>query len=628
MKKFLLPVFLAFLLPWNTIGNTLQDSTYLVLTSVNESDPYYAAALQVAAYRNAQIVHFHPDSLDELLPVLVNLEPRYAAIVIKPTELEINFIRKFLMMSTSLDGDPFTDFSYGYITGATAADALAFVNRIIQAEADGIQDYPLNIGGYAASSLNFVFTGANDFMKYLDPPLVSSIYMETNNSGSGRNFFLNNTQYMLGNKLLDIGYNGDPHMLWLFEGGNMNPDPPVWLYDPAKIEDPAYARMGLTSFDISTLYLYPAVAFNGACHAGEPKKVMVESDIAATFGNTNGLIQFYTMSDTFSYCLSILNTGITGYFAPCGANNANDQGEEIYQAFLFHEPLGDIHKRSMDGVVMGFLGNKPKLKIYQWGGSTSGCDVLASGTFNPAQWSGACYMLGGKANRIYFGDPLYHPFKKHHSDSLSITTTITDSISPDSLHIHLEYHKPDASVAYFPVWDKFHFSDTRIYTPVELPDYVADITSCSVISASGPYHIYIYALEHFAGKTILHLEIDIPDDMYDKIDFSMSFCITFTNTGLEEIHSGRQAVLTDLNCYPNPARDLVEFSFRLAEPLSLSVTLADAGGRPVWQGLPEKLEPGLHKKQLQISVIPDSGQYFLILNAGKQSFTRKISIVR
>ncbi len=628
MKKFLLPAFLASLFAWNTYGNPLQDSTYLVLTSVTESDPYFAAALQVATYRNAQIVHFDPDNLDGLLAILITLEPRYAAVVVKPTELEINFIRKFLMMSTSLDSDPFTDFSYGYITGATAADALAFVNRIIQAEADGIQDYPLNIGGYAASSLNFVFTGTNDFMRYLDPPVATSIYMETDDSGSGRNFFLNNTQYMLGNKLLDIGYNGDPHMLWLFEGGNMNPNPPVWLYDPAKIEDPAYARMGLTSYDISTLYLYPAVAFNGACHAGEPKKVMVESDIAATFGNTNGMIQFYTMSDTFSYCLSILNTGITGYFAPCGANNANDQSEEIYNAFLFHEPLGDIHKRSMDGVVMGFLGNKPNLKIYQWGGSTSGCDVLASGTFNPSQWSGACYMLGGKANRIYFGDPLYHPFKKHHSDSLSITTTSTDSISPDTLHIHLEYHKPDAAVAYFPVWDKFHHGDTRIYAAVELPSYVAEVSSCNVMNASGPYHIYIYALEHFAGKTFLHLEIDIPDDMYDQIDFSISFSITHTNTGMEDIQGVRQALLDNLRCYPNPACDQIGFSFRLAEPVTLSVKLADAGGRLIWQGLPDKLGPGLHEKHLQTSEFPASGQYFLILDAGRQSFTRKINVIK
>ena len=141
------------------------------------------------------------------------------------------------------------------------------------------------------------------------------------------------------------------------------------------------------------------------------------------------------MSDTFSFCLSILKTGITGYFAPCGANNANDQGEDVYNAFLYNEPLGDIHKRSNDGVVMGCLGNRPNLSIYQPGSSTWANDILSSGTFNPDDWSGAAGMLGGKANRIYFGDPLYNPYKFDHSDSLNITKTVIDSVKPSSFDI-------------------------------------------------------------------------------------------------------------------------------------------------------------------------------------------------
>ena len=39
---------------------------------------------------------------------------------------------------------------------------------------------------------------------------------------------------MLDNKLLDIGHNGDPHMLWLFEDGNTNPNPPLWNYDSTR----------------------------------------------------------------------------------------------------------------------------------------------------------------------------------------------------------------------------------------------------------------------------------------------------------------------------------------------------------------------------------------------------------
>jgi len=401
LKKITLFLFFAVILIQDIF---CQSSGYVVLTNISDtSDAWYEPVRALRNYRNAQVEQFSMQDLNSLQSNLAAIQPRYVAIVLKPGDIDINFVRKFLMLSTRMDNDPFSDFSYGFITGASAQDALNFVNRIITAETNHIEDFPLNIGGYAASSLNFVYPGAGDFTTLLNPSAANIIYLETNDNNSGHDFFVQNSQYLENCKVLDVGHNGDPHMLWLFEGGNTNPNPPVWAYDSAKIENPAYARAGLTSYDIASLNLYPAVAFNGACHSGEPKRVMIEGDIAATFGETNGYTQFYNMSDTFSFALSMLKAGLTGYFAPCGANNANDQGEDYYNAFLYNEPLGDIHKRSVDGVVMGFLGNVPNLKIYLQDEYFYGCDVLSSGSFDPSQWSGACYMLGGKANRIYFG---------------------------------------------------------------------------------------------------------------------------------------------------------------------------------------------------------------------------------
>ncbi|MBI5218472.1 MAG: T9SS type A sorting domain-containing protein [Bacteroidia bacterium] len=559
-------------------ANAQTSGTYVILTSVSDTtDAYYQAVQALSDYRSAQVIQFDPANVNAILPVLINVAPRYVAVVVKPIELHINFIRQFLMMSANLDDDPFSDFSYGFITGATAQDALVFVNNIIYAESQNIQNYPLNIGGYAASSINFVYTSTGDYMKFLNPPSYSNIYMETSDSGSGLNFFLSNTNYMLNKKILDIGHNGDPHMLWLFEGGNTNPNPPVWNFDSTKIEDTAYARVGLTSYDISALNLYPAVAFNGACHSGEPKTVMVEGDIAATFGETNGYTEFYTMSDTFSFALSILKTGITGYFAPCGANNANDQGEDVYNAFLYHEPLGDIHKRSNDGVVMGFLGNRPNLKLYTHGEYGYGCDVLSSGSFNPNDWSGACYMLGGKANRIYFGDPLFDPYASNHSDSLNITKTVIDSVTPATLNINLSFKKPDAYDTYFPVWEKFHYGNTRIYAPVELPGFCGDVTDFEVISASGAYDLVIHAVEHFDGKTILHIEVDIPNDMYSAINYTMKFRITFINTGTAHL----QNTIQNIKVYPNPSKNFIMFQFSNPGNKNHTLTIYDAKGQIV-----------------------------------------------
>jgi hypothetical protein len=602
-----------------------KSTTYIILTTVTPSDPYYNAVQALSTYRSAQVIHFSVDSITDLIPTLTALAPRYVAVILKPMELNINFVRKFLVMSTNLDSDPFSDFSYGYITGATAQDALNFVNKIIYADTHAIQNYPLNVGGYAASSLNFVYEGAGNFMTYLNPPVYSSIYLETNDSGTGHDFFMANTSYMLNNKVLDIGYNGDPHMLWLFEGGNSTPNPPVWNYDSTKIEDTAYARTGLSSFDIATLNLYPAVAFNGACHSGEPKRVMVEGDIAATFGDTQGLTKFYTLSDTFSFCLSILKTGITGYFAPCGANNANDQAEEVYNAFLYNEPLGDVQKRTIDGVVMGCLGNRPNLKIYQEGGSSYTDDILSSGTFNVAQWPSAGSMLGGKANRIYFGDPLFDPFKFDHSDSLNITKTAIDSITATTFDINLTYNKPDASVAYFPVWDKFHFSDTRIYIPVELPAFCGDVTHFAVIDSSGAYHMVIHALEHFDGKNILHIEVDIPDDMYAAIHYNIRFRITYSPSGISD---NADPLVSQFDVFPNPASENINFRFCLDKRSDVTLGLYDMTGRLVMKIGDGFREAGVHEMKMTKDDDLTDGIYFVTLQSGILKSTRKLILLK
>ena len=514
--------------PSDVMRAPVDSPRYIILTSVDENDPYYDAVQALKDYRKGQVVKFDPTNVDAILPTLKDLQPRYVVVVVKPLEMYINFVRDFMMMSTNLDEDPFSDFSYGFITGATAQDALNFVNNIKRAEQEGIQDYPLNMSGWVASSRNIVKSGNSEsgwgFETDLNRDRYQQIDMETNDTGAGRDFFQANKGVLSNNKVLDIGHNGDPHMLWLFDGGNFDPNPPLWDFDASKIEDPAYARVGLTSENISTLDLYPAVAFNGACHSGELKTVLVEGDIAATFGDAGTTARFYTMSDKFSFGLSILKTNLTGYFAPVGANNANDDGEDFFNAFLYNEPLGDIHKRSNDGVVMGFMGNRPNLRLVQEGDNTYESDILKSGDFDPKDWMGAYWMLGGKANRVYYGDPLFDPFKKDHTSTLNLTTWTMDAVNGSVLKIDLNFAKEAGFVP--GTWDKFHESGARIYAAIELPQAYENVTGFSVVSSSGSYDRVIEVVERFDGKTLLHVEIDVPNSMYGAIDYDITFQIT------------------------------------------------------------------------------------------------------
>ncbi|MEA3447166.1 MAG: hypothetical protein U9Q98_01790 [Bacteroidota bacterium] len=126
-----------------------QTDNYLVLCSTQEpTSHYYEAGVTLSDYRNAEIQFFNPGQPENLLPLLSSIEPRYVALVMQPLEIDVNFVRAFLMISTHIDTDPFSDFSYGFTTGATGQDAVDFVNTIIQAETEHIEDFPLNVGGY------------------------------------------------------------------------------------------------------------------------------------------------------------------------------------------------------------------------------------------------------------------------------------------------------------------------------------------------------------------------------------------------------------------------------------------------------------------------------------------------
>ncbi len=147
------------------------QSNYLILTTIADTnDLYYEAAKTLKNYRNGNILIFNTNNLPQLQLQLTQIKPRYVALVMQPQEIDINFVRKFLMLSTYIDTDPFSDFSYGFITGATGQDALNFVHNLIMSETNHIELFPLHIGGYAASSLNFIYNSVGSFLQYLNPP--------------------------------------------------------------------------------------------------------------------------------------------------------------------------------------------------------------------------------------------------------------------------------------------------------------------------------------------------------------------------------------------------------------------------------------------------------------------------
>ena len=108
-------------------NNAKADSDYLVVSFVSAESEYSEAARLLAERHDAQTVYSSLYKFDELKEKLLELQPQTVAFIVKPEDLQVNFVEQILVLSTQMDFDPFVDFSYGFITGR---DAKAAVNLV------------------------------------------------------------------------------------------------------------------------------------------------------------------------------------------------------------------------------------------------------------------------------------------------------------------------------------------------------------------------------------------------------------------------------------------------------------------------------------------------------------------
>ena len=101
-----------------------------------------------------------------------------------------------------------------------------------------------------------------------------------------------------------------------------------------------------------------------------------------------------------------------------------------------------------------------------------------------------------------------------------------------------------------------------------------------MVDSSGPYSMVIHVVEHFFGKTILHIEVDIPNDMYDPIVYDITFRINCTLAGTE----GEQALpLQTVKVFPNPSGSYTTFVFSNPEQKPHTLSIMNLQGQTVYK---------------------------------------------
>ena len=439
-----------------------SGSSYVILTNLSNSDLYFKAVELLQKFRSAVIIHFDPNYLDKVIDPLKRIQPMFVAIVVKPDTLDLNFAYDILEMSFKLDEDPFTDFVYGFITGATPEDAEHFVETIIRAE-EHKDEFPKKIIAFGPNNV-------------CQPEGICSCdwFSEwkcnvfTHRSGSFPNKYLGD----LTNKGI---------ILFWGHGSHLGIDG------------------GLKYNQIQKLDLYPAVIFAGPCFSAVTKK---SYDTCKCCGNT--IAQSNRLKE--SLALTFIAKGITGYFGAVHTNRCLSAAQEMEYALIAGKPLGFVTKHTYDKLVMAKNGVRPEFPRLRVGEQ-------------PPDENAVDFQIHRAASRILLGDPAYQPFQGVVQPPVATSTRLKQ----DNIEIVAEI--VDTSLRCMFV-DVFHTDlctcgteNDMMYITVELPSNVGRIKENPQAlfsrSLKNKYTLH-WSEENWLGKRLLHIQLDFHHDYLKK----------------------------------------------------------------------------------------------------------------
>ncbi len=368
---------------------------YVVATHVAPDDPYYKAAERIAGHRKAPIIAFNPSDLDPLMAEIARLNAGYVCVIVKPDVVDTNFVRRFLMASTSIDPDPFQDFSFGYVTGEDAGAALRFVENMMRAEKEGLPRRVLR--SFVTSACSAAKDNGPSWLRKAGYS-VDSLGFGYEDRSAAEKFVKSRLADLQGRGLIHMTGCGDPERIWLFSDSRNCDASKHWKFDPAKVgRNPDGGMFWIDAAMIRGLNLYPAVLTSGTCHCGSLDRVFVEGDIVSTFG-TSDKVERYGIPKGRSLGLAYISAGVTAAILPVGPNHGWRVSVEVLRMFQTGAPLGDVVKRSSDELVLAY-GGKIALGLYGDDGEEADRGIHE-------------IMRGGAANRVLYGDPAFAPFAK------------------------------------------------------------------------------------------------------------------------------------------------------------------------------------------------------------------------
>ncbi len=476
-------------------------ASYVVAVEDGAGDGWQDVGKKLADHRKAKLVRFKLDDLKALVPQLRDAKARYLALVMRPQSLDANVTRELVPLLTGIDEDPFVDVAFGVITGATASDALKFVNNIIRAEKEGVPGR--GVGLHAAGVDKCMELGEADSI--YGSPGRAFPYREHYVYGKDpnwKNWWQERRDHLKGNGLIDLGSCGDSQGIWLFPAERNMQREKHWKYDPNKVGDDPKGEMPRLTPEIifggkDGPDVFPAVVVNGSCHSAVTCRTVVEADIVSTFGDTEGKVIFHEIAPEQSFPLAAIAHGATAYIGPLAANHASRASIENSYMLTMGAPLGDVMLRCYNELVMGsadrsifvprLVANKPSPHDEGW-----------------CMWVDCLH-------RVLIGDPAFNPFSKPAQDVEKVSV----EASAKGVRVTLEVSNPTQDVRIWDPWCKEGGNNARLLAVVKLPSSATRIVAKKLVEAKvkreGNWQDVSLGLQaelEFCadGTTVLHLK--------------------------------------------------------------------------------------------------------------------------
>lgn len=437
---------------------------HVVLEGPSKDPGFRAAAARLAERRDAEILRFDPLAPEKLLPRLRALAPRYVTIVLPPEHVEFGFQRRFLDVATRLDDDPFPDFAFGYVTGATGKEALDLVEAGVRAEEHPRPVVLGRLGGSASKSLEF--RSSKYRLHDREAPVVRA-QVRGGDDEHDREF--------LASFLTKLSSCSVVHF-----AGHGFPDRVVGCADAA---------------DLAGLRLEGAYVLNVACWTGVVDR-WYRTD-------RSGTLVAERVDPARSLALAMLRTGLCGYVAHlCPRPQGPEMDRELVAVVAAGLALGDARRREYDKAVLGFLG---------FGEESMTLDPPRPGEKRRRDLDAIRdVMLEDATGGVLFGDPALRPFETFSGgDPVAVTTegtaaglAVSVSCSRECLWLHCD--EPAGRIGGKPAM--------KVYARLPLGDlHVADVTvDHARIGARDVEHRVIWAVEEDHGDRFVHVKVVFP----------------------------------------------------------------------------------------------------------------------